>query len=69
MEKYAAECKNQNFMSKLSLKALFGFSKLGFTSGLSTFFCIWKSSRIEKAWVEGTITFRVIKKKKKKKEK
>ena len=38
MEKYAAECKNQNFMSKLSLKALFGFSKLGFTSGLSTFF-------------------------------
>ena len=67
MEKYAAKCKNQNFMSKLSLKSLFGFLKLGFTSGLSTIFCIWKSSRIEKTWVEGTITFRVIKKKEKKK--
>ena len=66
MEKYAAKCKNQNFMSKLSLKSLFGFLKLGFTSGLSTIFCIWKFSKIEKTWVEGTITFRVIKKKKKK---
>ena len=63
MEKYAAKCKNQNFMLKVSLQSSFCFFlKFGFVSSPSIVFCISKFSRIAKNCVEDTIIFSVKKK-------
>ena len=59
MEKYAAKCKIQNFMSKLNLHFVFWNLDLYF----SIMFCILKFSRVTKNWVEDAITVSVKKKK------